>query len=286
MILIPPRASGVYQIRCVPTGKIYVGSAVNLRKRWDQHRRHLRKHKHGNRYLQHAWDKYGEEQFVFEILELVDVANLLEAEQEWIDSTACVDKSVGFNIRDTAESSGSFNAQIWEGFINPDGKEITIINLQDFCREHKLDFPSMHRLAKGESKLKSCKGWTHRNSVRQRDYVKVYDGFIDPEGNQVGTITNLAEFCRQHGLDNTHMVAVMNSRICSHRGWTHINGRTRQEHKTYTGFVDPNGRRVAITNLAEFCREHGLHPVKMHNLKSGKIQQYKGWTWSNDDEQS
>jgi len=64
----------------------------------------------------------------------------------------------------------------------------------------------MHRLAKGQSKLKAHRGWTHRNSVRQREYIKTYDGFIGPDGNAVGTITNLAEFCRQHGLDNTHMV--------------------------------------------------------------------------------
>ena len=50
--------------------------------------------------------------------------------------------------------------------------------------------------------------------------------------------------------------------------------------------VDPSGKRVASTNLAELCRENGLHPVKMHNRKSGKIQRYKGWTWSNEDEQA
>ena len=277
--LPPPHASGVYQIRCIPTGKVYVGSAVDLFKRWEQHRRTLRKSEHRNRYLQHAWDKYGEKQFVFEILEFVDVSHLLEAEQEWIDSTACVDKDRGFNIRDTAESSGSFNMQTWEGFTDPDGNEVTIINLHSFCREHELDFPSMHRLAKGESKLKSYKGWTHRNSVRQRDYVKTYDGFIDPDGYQVDNITNLAEFCRQNGLDNTHMVAVMNGRICSHRGWTHVLGRARKDHKTYTGFIDPTGERVVITNLAEFCRNNALHPVKMRHLISGRVHRYKGWTW-------
>jgi hypothetical protein len=121
-------------------------------------------------------------------------------------------------------------------------------------------------------------------SVRQREYIKTYDGFIDPDGNEVGTITNLAEFCRQHSLDNTHMVAVMNGRICSHRGWTHTLGRTRQIQKTYFGFVNPKGERVVITNLAEFCRVNALHPVKMHNLKSGRITRYKRWTWSNEDE--
>ena len=77
----------------------------------------------------------------------------------------------------------------------------------------------------------------------------------------------------------------MNGRICSHRGWTHIRGRARQDCKTYSGFINPQGERVLITNLAEFCRENALHPVKMHNLKSGNIQRYKGWKWSNDDEQ-
>src|SRR5262245_19868867 len=137
----------------------------------------------------------------------------------------------------------------------------------------------MRNLAKGTSKLKSHKGWTHRNSVRQRDYVKTYDGFIDPSGNLIEPIINLAAFCRQHSLDNTHMVAVAHGRICSHRGWTHVRGRAPQNYKTYAGFVNPNGECVTITNLDEFCRENGLHPVKMRQLKSGQIRRYKGWTW-------
>jgi hypothetical protein len=141
-----------------------------------------------------------------------------------------------------------------------------------------LSFNAMHRLAKGHSKLKGHKGWTHRNSVRQRDYIKTFDGFISPDGNPVGAITNLAEFCRQHGLDNTHMIAVMNGRICSHRGWTHARSRTPQNYKTYTGFINSGGERIVITNLADFCRQNSLHPVKMRQLISGIVKRYKGWT--------
>jgi group I intron endonuclease len=36
--------------------------------------------------------------------------------------------------------------------------------------------------------------------------------------------------------------------------------------------------------LDEFCRENGLHPVKMRHLKSGRIQRYKGWTWKEENE--
>lgn len=277
-----PRVSGIYQIRCVPTGKIYVGSAVNLRERWYRHRRALGRGKHVNCYLQQAWDKYGEENFEFIVLEYVERGGLLAAEQIWMDKSDCTNREKGFNIFDTAGSPGDTLAQIWEGFTDPAGNEVIISNLHDFCRQNGLNFTAMRNLAKGTSKLKSHKGWTHRNSVRQRDYVKTYDGFIDPHGNLIQPIINLAAFCRQHSLDNTHMVAVAHGRICSHRGWTHIRGRASQKKKTYVGFVNPNGECVTITNLDEFCRENGLHPVKMRQLKSGQIRRYKGWIWRDE----
>jgi group I intron endonuclease len=278
----PPRSSGVYQILCKATSKIYIGSTVNLRDRWAGHCSSLRCGKHPNVFLQRAWNKYGEAQFEFSVLEFIDEADLLRAEQRWIDETRCAERNIGFNISRVAGSTGDLFAQVWEGFIDPEGNELTITNLHRFCRQHGLDFPSMHRLAKGKSKLKSYKGWSHRNSIRQRDYVKTYEGFIDPEGRAVEPITNLADFCREHGLDNTHMVAVAHGRICSHRGWTHQNGR-RKAVKIYTGFIDPDGQHVLITNIAAFCRANGLHPVRMFNLISGQRRKHKGWTWRNDD---
>jgi hypothetical protein len=247
--------------------------------RWAEHRRRLRRDAHVNKHLQQAWIRYGEENFEFIVVEYVKRPCLLRAEQLWIDKTQCTDRKIGFNICPFADSPGGILAQVWEGFINPNGNEITIFNLHEFCRQHGLDFPSMHRLAIGKSKLKSYKGWTHKNSVRQRDFIKTYDGFIDPDGNPVGPITNLAAFCRERGLDNTHMVAVAHGRICSHRGWTHKNGRQKSEPKAHIGFINPGGQRVIITNLKAFCREHGLHPVRMHQLKNGQRKSHKGWIW-------
>jgi group I intron endonuclease len=276
---IPPQLSGVYQIRCIPTGKIYIGSAVNLRCRFSQHLRSLQRGNHRNGYLQQAWSKYGSEGFEFSILEFATEPDLLSVEQTWIDKTGCTNRKIGFNIYDIAGSPGDRRAHVWEGFIDPNGKEITIFNLLEFCRRNKLDFPSMHRLSKGKSKLKSCKGWTHKNSIRQRDYVKTYDGFITPDGNPIGLITNLAAFCREHDLDNTHMVAVAHGRIYSHRGWTHIKGKQNKRLREYRGFISPAGERVSIHNLTLFCKENKLCVVHMHEIKSGRKQSHKGWTW-------
>ncbi|HWQ32448.1 MAG TPA: GIY-YIG nuclease family protein [Blastocatellia bacterium] len=280
-VKVPSCLSGVYQIRCLPNGKIYVGSAVDLRARWHQHRLSLRRGNHRNRHLQKAWNKYGEANFEFSILELTGRSNLLSAEQSWIDQTGCADRKTGFNLYAVAGSPGDTNARIWKGFVDPDGNEITIFNLHQFCRQHGLNFSAMRSLALGKGKLKSHRGWTNKKSIRQRDYVKTYEGFIAPDGCRIGPVTNLAAFCREHGLDNTHMLAVMRGRICSHRGWTHENGR-QQKKKTYTGFISPDGQRVMITNLQAFCREHGLHPVHMHQVRNGQRKSHKGWTWRED----
>jgi hypothetical protein len=282
----PPRSSGVYQILCVPNGKFYIGSAVDLWARWHHHRRLLRRGTHGNRYLQQAWSKFGEERFEFSVLEYVEASELLRCEQAWLDRTQCTNPNIGFNIYDVAGSPGAMHAQVWEGFIDPDGNEVTITNLQALCRQHGLDHSAMIRLARGNSKLKSHKGWSHRNCPRQREYVKTYEGFIDPDGQPADPITNLAAFCRERGLDNTHMVAVAQGRICSHRGWTYDNGRRNLGLllRTHTGFISPDGERVTITNLKRFCREHGLHLVRMFEVKSGKRKSHKGWIWRQNDE--
>jgi predicted GIY-YIG superfamily endonuclease len=44
------KISGIYKITNLLNGKMYIGSAVNVRKRWHQHRHGLRCNKHDNRY--------------------------------------------------------------------------------------------------------------------------------------------------------------------------------------------------------------------------------------------
>jgi group I intron endonuclease len=279
-----PHASGIYQIKCISNEKFYIGSAVDMHDRCEHHRSSLRRGNHPNPHLQAAWNKYSEENFEFTALELTSRSDLLSTEQNWLDKSQSFKKKIGFNIFNTAGSPGDAFAQTWEGFIDPKGEEITIKNLFDFCRQNNLDFPSMHRLAKGESKLKSYKGWSHKNSVRQRDYIKSYDGFINPNGNPVDIITNLAAFCRENNLDDTHMVAVAHGRLYSHRGWTYNNGRENLGMKTYTGFINPNGDHVVITNLQNYCRENELDAVHMHELINGKRKSHKGWKWESSNE--
>lgn len=77
--------SGIYVIRNTANGKVYVGSAVNIKGRWAVHKHGLRRGKHHSQRLQRAWNKYGEAAFVLETLELCCVDLLLEREQSYFD---------------------------------------------------------------------------------------------------------------------------------------------------------------------------------------------------------
>lgn len=90
---------GIYQIKNVVNNKFYIGSSNNIPIRWRQHKNHLNKNKHYNKYLQNSWNKYGQENFKFEIIELVDDEDLLfSAEQKWMNKTKSYDGNIGYNL--------------------------------------------------------------------------------------------------------------------------------------------------------------------------------------------
>jgi len=77
--------SGIYFITNVLNNKTYVGSSVNIDKRWKEHKGQLKKQKHKNLHLQSSWTKYGEENFEFKIAEEVPKEQLLTVEQQYLD---------------------------------------------------------------------------------------------------------------------------------------------------------------------------------------------------------
>jgi group I intron endonuclease len=79
------RLAGIYGIINSAGFCKYVGQTYCFSKRWTEHKRLLRKGKHGNTHLQHAWNKYGERHFRFTVLEFCQLEYLNEREQFWID---------------------------------------------------------------------------------------------------------------------------------------------------------------------------------------------------------
>lgn len=81
-----PTVHAIYAIRNTVNGNLYIGSAVNCRRRWYKHRSNLRQGSHHSEHMQRAYEKYGAQAFEFSIIEYVDSRDrLLEREQTWID---------------------------------------------------------------------------------------------------------------------------------------------------------------------------------------------------------
>jgi len=95
--------SGIYRIRNVISGKEYIGSSCNVRRRLTAHKWRLNNKLHTNPILQASWGVHGESAFIFEIIELCGIESLIEREQYWIDEASSRVKL--FNVRLVASSN-------------------------------------------------------------------------------------------------------------------------------------------------------------------------------------
>ena len=110
------RTAYIYMIINVINGKFYIGSTDDIKGRWHTHLYCLNKNIHHSKHLQHAWNKYGEEAFEFEVLEEFEVEDKQEQfnrEQLYLDLFKPWDSNIGYNISQKAEYGG-FYAQIGE----------------------------------------------------------------------------------------------------------------------------------------------------------------------------
>lgn len=74
---------GIYKIQ-TPNGSAYVGSSINVKRRWAEHRSSLRAGRHHSSRLQAAFDKYGDD-LLFLIVEECLERDLNSREQFYID---------------------------------------------------------------------------------------------------------------------------------------------------------------------------------------------------------
>lgn len=96
---------GIYCIENKIDSKKYIGQSNDIYARWYNHKYCLNNNRHSNSYLQHAWNKYGENNFIFTILELCDEPIIDEREQFYIAEFSTIIRKNGYNL----DSGGNKN---------------------------------------------------------------------------------------------------------------------------------------------------------------------------------
>ena len=76
---------GIYKITNTVTKDFYIGSSKNVKKRWNEHKCHSKWNECPNNPMYLDMKNYGVDKFEFEILEVVEIDQLKETEQQFIE---------------------------------------------------------------------------------------------------------------------------------------------------------------------------------------------------------
>lgn len=80
------KISAVYKITNTITGDCYIGSSKNVKQRWKNHKCPSFWKRYPNNPLYQDIQKYGTDKFEFQILEEVEIGNLKDKEQQFIET--------------------------------------------------------------------------------------------------------------------------------------------------------------------------------------------------------
>ena len=150
---------GIYKIRNLLNGKVYIGQSVDLSSRFRKHKAEVKREKKHPLYT--SMQKYGIENFEFVILEWIeDVTLLNEREQYWMDFYKSYDRTFGYNVLTKAESCKG--AILSKGHIEKIRNAIIKIWKDPIYRQ-KIIESQKERKQSDESKLKI--GLAHKGKI-------------------------------------------------------------------------------------------------------------------------
>lgn len=196
--------TGIYAIRNILNGKRYVGSTIKLSHRFYEHRRNLRKGTHFNPILQNAWDKHGENNFVYEIVEECKSQILLEREEFWIKELKSYKEECGYNICKKPRASR----------LGCKASIETIVKMKCSLSGEKHPMWGKHLKKETIQKIKELQtGVPKPTSGKRKEFV-----IISPNGEQIKFV-GLRKFCRENKLIPSMLLRVITQKQKEYKGW-------------------------------------------------------------------
>ena len=248
---------GIYQIRNICNGKLYIGSAASgIKKRWRLHRRMLKNNSHHSIYLQRSWNKYGESNFAFEVLELCPPEQCLEREQHYFSVL-----HPEYNIDPTAGSplgrkySKEYKEKMREkntGSGNP-----------FFGKHHTQDSKNLmsgHLKGKLKGIMTGEKNPMYNKTHSEENKERMSQASKEFWDSEEGKLLKVKNALRLQGKPN----------LFAKSGTNHPN-----YNPTVYQFINDSGEMFTGTTY-DFRKKYGLSS-EVYYLANGKYKQYKGW---------
>lgn len=183
--------SGIYQIKNTINDKLYIGQTKNFSNRKRSHLKSLKNGTHYNRYLQRSYSKYGQDCFVFEIIERCEVEILNTRERYWIRKLQTEYKENGYNAAYAVEVFTNYDLKrkinrskrtLPKVLATKEARRKSKLGIQRYWRSASDDVRSRHSLAKSTIELES---------IRQLKLALAYD--INLSCKEIAQRLNLPE---------------------------------------------------------------------------------------------
>ena len=124
---------GIYKITNLINNKVYIGESLDIYRRWDEHKEDLNNNSHHSYKLQKDWNKYGQDNFKFEIIEELDknIANYIDQyvlivyEDKYIKQYDSINN--GYNVEETLKEIQLGNKSITNNLKKDQGVLKTVI---------------------------------------------------------------------------------------------------------------------------------------------------------------
>lgn len=167
---------GIYKWTNKINNKSYIGKSTNIVRRKSEHLYTLRNNKHRNSYFQNAFNKYGEENFEFSILEICEEDVLNEREEYYINKYNTLNKKFGYNLM---ENDGNNNRHSEETKLkmskSHSGKKKTLLTRKNMSKAFKGRVYSIQaRQNMSKARIGKCVGENNSQAIITDEYAEKY----------------------------------------------------------------------------------------------------------------
>ena len=164
------KISGIYKITNKITGDFYIGSSKNVKRRWGEHKKPSTWKRFPNSQLYQDMQKFGVDNFAFEVIEEVEESFLKEKEQKFIETLNPI-------------------------YNNNRAKGLDIERRKKYCKEYEKS-----------DKRKKCHK-EYKKSKKYKKYQKEYDNQLCFYNNEILTLTALKTRFRRKGVPHPTLEA-------------------------------------------------------------------------------
>ena len=216
---------GVYSI-IDNYGRIYIGSSIDIKERFRQHRKDLIENRHKNKYMQNVFNKHGLEFFRFDVIEECSKESVTNIEQLYLDFVfSSISRGFIYNINKISNRpSQEYSTRLKKSKLlskpvnlyNINTKEkVTIQYRAEFSKRSGISTASIRLLELG---TRNCiKGWILYSNL-QKYHKQIYT-FKNIISGEIIKCDNLASMARDKSLCSSSLLKIWKGKRKVHKGW-------------------------------------------------------------------